>query len=109
MSHVLKIESMKITGDNNTVNEVRCFLTVTADTGKSETSVFSIELDEPDANNFIEFNDLTEEQVNDWVVDVLGQDELNARIYGLESKIEENWKVQRTVDTPWSKAVANTA
>lgn len=97
---------MKITGDNNTVNEVRCFLTVTANTGKSETSIFSVELDEPDANNFIEFNNLTEEQVNDWVVSVLGQDELNARIYGLQSKLEENWEVQRTVNVPWAVSQA---
>ena len=100
MSHVLKIESMKITGDNNIVNEVRCFLTVTADTGKSETSVFSIELDEPDANNFIEFNNLTEEQVNDWVVNVLGEDELNARIYGLESKSDTHDLVHSFIEGP---------
>jgi hypothetical protein len=107
MSHVLKIENMKITGDNNTVNEVRCFLTVTANTGKSETSVFSVELDEPDANNFIEFNNLTEELVNDWVISNLGQDEYDARVQGLESKIAEGRVLSKTVNAPWL-AQANT-
>jgi hypothetical protein len=107
MSHVLKIENMKITGDNNTVNEVRCFLTVTANTGKSETSVFSVELDEPDANNFIEFNNLTEELVNDWVISNLGQDEYDARVQGLESKIAEGRVLPKTVNAPWL-AQANT-
>lgn len=107
MSYDLKIENMKIEGDNKVIKELRCILTVTANTGKTEASIFSLALGEPDANNFIEFENLSETQAKEWIIDTLGQDEFDARIHGLESKIAENWVVQRTVRVPW--VTANTA
>ena len=102
MSYVLKVQNMKIKGDNRVVIEIHCTLAVTGNNGKTETSFFNVELNEPDPNNFIEFNNLTEEQVNSWVEDALGQDELNARVYGLQSKLEEGWEVEQTVNAPWA-------
>lgn len=99
MSHELFIENMTIEG-NNVVKQIRCILNVTANS-VSDQSIFTINLDDPDANNFIEFESLTQNTVNDWVISNLGQDEYDARVHGLESKIAEGRVLPKTVNVPW--------
>lgn len=106
MSHELHIENMTVEGSNNVVKQIRCILNVTVDSA-SDQSIFTINLDDPDsdANNFIEFESLTQNIVNGWVISNLGQDEYDARVYGLESKIAEGRVLPKTVNAPWLEQV----
>ena len=106
MSHELHIENMTVEGSNNVVKQIRCILNVTAN-NVSDQSIFTVNLDDPDANNFIEFESLTQNTVNDWVISNLGQDEYDSRIQGLESKIAEGRVLPKTINAPWL-AQANT-
>jgi hypothetical protein len=64
-----------------------------------------IEFAEPDHNNFTEFADLTQDQILAWVTAHLGQSEIDAMKFGLQSMIEheaaQSKPVIETVKAPW--------
>jgi hypothetical protein len=73
--------------------------------GKTRNSFQTIEFAEPDFNSFTEFKDLTQDQILAWVTENLGQSEIDALKFGLQSMIEQeaaqSKPVIETVQAPW--------
>ena len=88
----------------NIVKSVR-FEIVCEHMGKTQRSFRPIEFADPDLSNFAEFKNLTEEQILLWVTDHLGQSEIDAMKFGMQSIIEEELAhakpVIETVTAPW--------
>lgn len=88
----------------NIVKSVR-FELVCEHMGKTHRSFRPIEFAEPDHNNFTEFADLTQDQILAWVTEHLGQSEIDALKFGLQSLIEHEAAqakpIIETVQAPW--------
>ncbi len=73
--------------------------------GQTHKSFQTIEFAEPDHNNFTEFADLTQDQILAWVTEHLGQPEIDALKFGMQSFIEQEAKQAKpnieTVKAPW--------
>ena len=73
--------------------------------GQTRNSFQTIEFAEPDFNSFTAFKDLTQDQILAWVTEHLGQPEIDALKFGLQSMIEQNAAQAKptieTVQAPW--------
>ena len=73
--------------------------------GEINRSFMPIEFAEPDHNNFTEFKDLTQDQILAWITNNLGQSEIDALKFGLQSMIEQNTMqakpIIESVQAPW--------
>jgi hypothetical protein len=56
---------------------------------------------DPEDPTFIAFEDLTEEQVIDWVKEVLGEDQLAVMLTNMESEIEAKKNPTSAYGKPW--------
>jgi hypothetical protein len=94
MSNILKSVRFTITGSNGQAGH------------KNTMPVF---LDDPETNSFIEYADLTEEMVMQWVINKLGQEEIDALKNGIDAVLNAQPdpnappKVIR-VSAPWAGA-----
>jgi hypothetical protein len=88
----------------NIVKSVR-FEIVCEHMGQTRNSFQTIEFAEPDFNSFTAFKDLTQDQILAWVTAHLGQSEIDALKFGLQSIIEhEAAQAKPTIETvqaPW--------
>jgi len=57
--------------------------------GQRRSSVRMIEFADPDFSNFTEFKNLTQDQILAWVTAHLGQEEIDALKFGMQSVIEQ--------------------
>ena len=73
--------------------------------GQTRNSFQTIEFLEPDFNSFTAFKDLTQDQILAWVTEHLGQSEIDALKFGLQSVIEHEVAqakpIIETVKAPW--------
>jgi hypothetical protein len=73
--------------------------------GQTQNSFQTIEFAEPDFSNFTEFKNLTQDQILAWVTAHLGQSEIDALKFGLQSMIEQEAAQAKptieTVQAPW--------
>ena len=90
----------------NVVKSVR-FEIVCEHMGQTQRSFQPIEFNTPDFNNFTEFKDLTQEMILAWVTEQLGQEEIDALKFGMESFIEQEIErrgvqpVVNSISAPW--------
>lgn len=88
----------------NIVKSVR-FEIVCEHMGQARNSFMPIEFAEPDFNSFTAFKDLTQDQILAWVTEHLGQPEIDALKFGLQSVIEQEAEkakpIIETVKAPW--------
>jgi len=52
---------------------------------RMENSFRPVTLNDPDADSFVDFKNLTQEAVLQWVIDKIGRDEVEALKHGLDS------------------------
>lgn len=99
-----KINKILTTTVNNLTNVVKQvdFTLTGTNSGVSFSLESSVVLDDPDANNFIEYNNLSENQVIEWINGKTGQIEgLQIQInFVLEKKIREAQLTETAF--PWS-------
>jgi hypothetical protein len=88
----------------NIVKSVR-FEIVCEHMGKTKRSFMPIEFAEPDLENFTEFENLTQDQIFAWITDHLGESEIDALKFGLQSMIEQETMqakpIIESVQAPW--------
>lgn len=103
------LDDFKVYSNNQAQNIVKSvkFSIVCEHMGKMRTSFQTIELADPDFNNFTEFANLTQDQILGWVTAHLGQEEIDALKFGLQSIIEQELArantqpVLESVKAPW--------
>jgi hypothetical protein len=106
MIFVESIEQMKAVQNaqlGNVVIEFSYVLTGT-DGKKNTMCIRRIILDAPDANAFIQFENLSEQEIIAWAVNHLGQAEIDAMKNGMKAKLaaaEDNQMIE--VAPPWQK------
>lgn len=86
-----KVNNVKAYSKNGYNNIVKSF-TFVIEAKKDEivrTSFFPVEMGEPDFNDFVDYTLLTEQQLMDWAIDAIGQEQIDALKFGLESVISE--------------------
>ena len=100
---ILNLETVpSIDGLENVVSIVRWLLTAANDT-KSTTVEGTVELDNPLADGFIVYAELSEDQVLTWVKDKLGNDLTIDYYRYLDQQLEKLKKsVPVVTDLPWS-------
>lgn len=91
----------------NIVKSVK-FTIVCEHMGQAKESFQTIEFADPDFANFTAFKDLTQDQIIAWVTAHLGQEEIDALKFGLQSVIEQDAAkasaepVLENVKAPWA-------
>lgn len=73
---------------NNIVGEVK-FEIVGELNGKTHRNFFPVELDAPDYQQFTEYQNLSKEQVIQWVIAKVGQDQIDALREGITARLEQ--------------------
>ena len=86
-------KATNIDGMNNIVKEVKFSLTGT-DGANTVTNFFPVKLDYPEAENFVEYENLTRDQILKWVIDKVGEDQINSLKTGITSELID----RQTVD-----------
>jgi hypothetical protein len=84
-----KLKNIKAYSTNEYNNIVKQF-TFVIEAKKNEiikTSFFPVEMGEPDFNNFVDYTNLTQQQLIDWAIQVVGEQQIKSLEYGLESEI----------------------
>lgn len=92
ISYVWKIDALDCkTSDGNLQDVIiTSHYRVTAVDGNYSASAYStIQMHEPDPNNFIPFDEITQEQAIQWTKDALGAETVTAYESSLEKQIEE--------------------
>ena len=88
----------------NIVKSVR-FEIVCEHMNRTQRSFRPIDFAEPDFSNFAEFKNLTQDEILAWVTENLGQSEIDAMKFGLQSVIEQEIAqakpVIQSVQAPW--------
>lgn len=105
-----KLDDLKAYSTGQAQNIIKSvkFKIVCEHMGKTKESFQTIEFSDPDFSNFTQFKDLTQDQVLSWVVSHLGQEEVDALKFGLQSVIEHEAAkastepVIETVKAPWA-------
>jgi hypothetical protein len=84
-----------------TVNATR-----TVDDGDDLTagSYGSVGFGEPDPDNFIEYDELTKEEVVQWVRDALGEEQVEAIEDGLSAQLDKTENPTDASGIPWQQA-----
>jgi len=101
------LSNFKVISTNQAQNIVKSvrFEIVCEHMGQTRNSFKPIEFAEPDFNSFTEFKDLTQDQILAWVTAHLGQSEIDALKFGLQSVIEQDAAQAKptieTVQAPW--------
>lgn len=103
------LDDFKVYSNNQAQNIVKSvkFKIVCEHMEQMRESFQTIEFADPDFNNFTEFKALTQDQILAWVTDHLGQEEIDALKFGLQSIIEQelaktdNQPVLENVKAPW--------
>jgi hypothetical protein len=83
------VKNIKAYSKNEYNNIVKQFIFV-IEAKKNEiikTSFFPVEMSEPNFNNFVDYTNLTQQQLIDWAIQVVGEQQIEALKYGLESEI----------------------
>ena len=62
----------------------------------------TVHLDMPDSDNYIEYKDLTEEKVKDWVKYALGEEKMANIETSLLNQVEEKISPSEAVGLPWN-------
>ena len=93
------VSAIELVTDKKFTNIVKFlkFELVASDGELSATSFNTFKLTYPKEENFIPYESLTAEQVYAWVVNIVGESEIEAMKAGLTTKLQE-LKVQ---ETPW--------
>lgn len=100
-------KSTDMNGMNNIIKEVRFSLTGT-DGINTVTNFFAVTLDNPTTENFTEFENLTRDQILQWVTDKVGEDQINSLKTGITSElsskqiIDPDNPVLRRIELPQS-------
>jgi hypothetical protein len=84
------LKNIKAYSTNEYNNIVKQF-TFVIEAKKNEiikTSFFPVEMGEPNFNNFVDYTNLTQQQLIDWAIQVVGEQQIEALKYGLESSID---------------------
>ncbi len=76
-TEITNAKSTNINGMSNILKKVRFILRGT-DGDNTAAAYYTITLDYPDKENFIEFEELTRDQIEKWVMDKVGEDQINA-------------------------------
>lgn len=103
------LDDFKVYSNNQAQNIVKSvkFTIECGHMGQTRQSFQTIEFADPDFNNFTEFKNLTQDQILAWVVAHLGQEEIDALKFGLQSVIEQEQAqtdakpVLENVKAPW--------
>lgn len=74
-------------GMTNIVKQVKFSLTGT-DGVNTVTNFFPVDLDYPNSENFVAYEDLTKDQILQWVLDKVGEDHINALKKGITSELK---------------------
>ena len=91
VTFTMDISNAKVTnmyGMNNIIKEVKFSLTGT-DGVNTVTNFFPVNLDYPEAENFIEFENLTRDQISQWVSNKVGEDQINKLKQGITSQLRD--------------------
>lgn len=91
----MDISNAKVTnmyGMNNIIKEVKFSLTGTDGVNKV-TNFFPVNLDYPEAKNFTEFENLTRDQIFQWVSNKVGEDQINKLKHGITSQLRDKQAV----------------
>jgi Cu2+-containing amine oxidase len=86
-----KVENLQAYSTNelhNIIKQVR-FVIEASDRSQSKTSFFTVELDDPDAKTFVEFEQLTNNQVLQWVKAQIDPAQIAALENGLIGVLQE--------------------
>lgn len=81
-------KSTNMNGMNNIIKQLRFSLTGT-DGVNTVTNFFAVTLDNPAPENFIEFENLTRDQILQWVTDKVGEDQINSLKTGITSELRD--------------------
>jgi hypothetical protein len=105
----IDINKIKVYSSDTATNIVKEFyITITATKDNvSFNSFFPVTLNETDTTNFIDYQDLTKEQLIDWAIGVIGADTINSIKEGLSGRIQELEQqpkqiVLNEIDLPWT-------
>jgi hypothetical protein len=92
---------------NNIVGELM-FKIIGEKNGKTHSSFFPVQLEEPDLNSFTEFENLTEDIAINWALEIIGADQIAALKNGIESVLDseptttvDGKPILKTIDMPW--------
>lgn len=81
--------------------EIICFYK-----GKNIMNFFDVELGLPSSENFIEYENLTQEQMLDWVKQTVGEESIEERKSAMTSMIEQQIEAEKDIpqdaDLPWN-------
>ena len=102
-----KISHIEVTTKDDLTNVVKkCRYTISGElNNKIATSFKEVVLDDPEANDFVDFNELTEELVLSWVHDKIGLNDVEALKKGIESIFDSPAPVSKPltlVSEPWN-------
>jgi len=98
---ISRAKSTNINGMNNIVKQVKLSITAT-DGVNTAVSFFPVDLDYPDKENFIEYEKLTREQISTWVMNKVGEDQINSLKKGLTSELKD-----KAVEDPDNPVLTN--
>jgi len=86
-TQITDAKSTNINGMSNILKKVRFILKGT-DGDNTTSNFFTVTLDYPDKEKFVEFEDLTRDQIEKWVMDKIGEDQINALKKGMTAELE---------------------
>jgi|5_EtaG_2_1085323.scaffolds.fasta_scaffold27694_6 hypothetical protein len=66
------------------------------------SAIGTVGLDSPDSNNYIKYNDLTEENIKDWVKYSLGEEKMANIETSLLNQVEEKISPNKLIGLPWN-------
>jgi hypothetical protein len=74
--------------------------------GKTQKSFFPVYFDNPDYNNFIQYDNLTEQEIITWAVSKFGQEQIDSIKEGLQSMLDfvppaDAPPILKPIDPPW--------
>lgn len=105
MDYQWNFSAFEVKNNHNNLNEVvvSIYYELNAIESSYRSSISGkANLLEPDAQNFIAFQDLTQKQVQEWVENAIGQNELQTIKNNLEAKIQElKNPLVKTLPAPW--------
>jgi hypothetical protein len=102
-----KISNIEVTQIDELTNVIKkCRYTISGElNNKTFTSFKEVILNDPVANDFVDFNSLTEEIVLSWVHDKIGQSDVEALKKGIESLFESPAPISKKLtpaQEPWN-------
>ena len=81
-------KSTNMNGMNNIIKEVKFSLSGT-DEVNTVTNFFPVKLDYPEAENFVEYENLTRDQILKWVINKVGEDRINDLKEGITAELRD--------------------